>query len=111
MTTRTLVVRMTTAGRLDAGQYKCDVVYQNYSNEAVLTQELSRYVEEFARANNGRREAKNVAFTRAEVLAVSETYVFLNLESLLNFGQQVGFERFSRAIEFRPDYASFSALT
>jgi hypothetical protein len=110
MASRTLVVRMTTAGRLDAGVYKCDITFSNPSNETALTQQLESYVIAFASQNNGTRESISVSYPDPLTVLYSETYSFLNLESMLVFAQQVGYPSFTRAIDFSVDWASLQAL-
>lgn len=110
MAARTVVVKMTTAGRLDAGVYKCDITYQNPANQEVLTGQLTTFVEAFANRNNGEKESSAVTQPDPSSVLYTEVYRFLNLESMLVFAQQVGFPAFTRAIDFKVDWASLQAL-
>ena len=110
MSTRNFLTEMASAGRLDAGVYKCDLVYRNPFNQQVLTKELQNRIVKFAASTNGVLESTAESFPTPGVQEVADVYKFLNLESMLYFAQEVGYIRTSRSIQFRVDYASLQAL-
>lgn len=100
---------MTSAGRLDAGTYKCDVVYSAPANETELTTDLYDRVYRLAEQYNGRLESHASAYATKRI-TFTDVYAFLNKESMISFAQQVGYPQGTRSIFFKPDYASLSAL-
>lgn len=110
MASRTLVVKMRTAGRLDGATYKCDITYSNPVVQTTLTSQLATFVKNFATRNQGQQESSVASFPDAFTILYTETYAFLNLESMLVFAQQVGYPSFTRAIDFEVDWASLQAL-
>lgn len=110
MSSRNFMQRMSTSGRLDAGVYKCDVVYINPANEKQLSDELSKRVQAFAADLSGVLDSRVVDYPNPSTIRYSETYSFPDKDPMFRFAQGVGYPQSSRALEFLPNYTSLHAL-
>lgn len=110
MASRTFASRMTTAGKLDAGVYKCDITVSGAINEEALLSDMLGRIDEYANANNGKCESRNKNYPTPARLEYSCTFQFLNLESMLYFAQTVPYPQRTRAIDIIIDYDSLIAL-
>ena len=110
MSTATFLDFMSTSGYLDAGKYKCAIVYTNSTNQEYLSNEACKRVEIFGKQCNGVLESRVVSNPRPEIIRYEEVFTFLNRESLLTFAQNVGFLKLTYAIDFQVDFQSLQLL-
>lgn len=101
---------MSTRGYLDAGRYKCAIIYTNSTNQEYLSNETCKRVEIFGKQCNGVLDSRVVSYPRPEIIRFEEVFSFLNRESLFTFAQTVGYIKLTYALDFRVDYASLQAL-
>ena len=110
MSTATFFNFMSTRGFLDAGIYKCDVVYTNSTNEEFLSNQSCERVADFAKECQGVLQVRNVTNPVPEQIRYEEIYGFVNKESLFRFAQNVGFVKSTHAFDFQVDFASLQLL-
>ena len=110
MANRTFSVRISTEGRVDAGTYKCDAVFQGDVNQKDLMDELVERARSFANINNGEQESITENCPEPSCIRYNVTYAFLNLESLLAFAQTLPYPQETRGISPTVNYTSLIVL-
>lgn len=112
VTNRTSAAQMSSYVFLDAGVYKCRLVYTISSNQAALAAQFVDFVIRFAKTNNGVLDATLLTGVNDNELTFKRTdiYAFLNRESCVTFASDVGYQRECKANYFDVDFDSIRAL-
>tara|TARA_R110002153_G_scaffold101108_3_gene237226 strand:+ start:1305 stop:1676 length:372 start_codon:yes stop_codon:yes gene_type:complete len=108
---RTLFSEISTRGYLDAGIYKCEVICINPSSEQELSISLISDIEAYAKHYNGNTDVQFVLTNEGPgINKFTIIYKFLNLISLLQFAQSLGFTNGIRSLRFSINMNSLIAL-
>ena len=112
VTTRTSASQMSSFAFLDAGVYKCRLVYTITSNQAALAEQFVEFVKRFAKTNNGALEATLLTGFNDNELTFKRTdiFAFLNRESCVCFASEVGYQKECKTQYFDVDFDSIRAL-
>lgn len=110
MATRCFSTEMTSEIRLVGTNYVVDLVFNNPTNQEILTGDYVQRIKDYAALAQSKTLINLRLRLQPGVDVYTMSFNFLNRESALYFAQTVGFVRSCRSIMFRPNYASFAAI-
>lgn len=108
---RTVFGTLSVRGFLDAGVYKVETKALNPVGETELTEQGIGLIGTFGNDKSGTQVAEPfITFPSPHTIQFLTVYQFQNLETMLVFAQQLGFNESTRGLDFKIDYASLVAL-